>query len=61
MDESIGQIPSEWCIAVAYEKPLNPFRTWFKPPPTESLGALFKDVRATLESEPGFKVSYEEP
>ena len=60
MDESIGQVPAQWCIAVAYEKPLNPFRTWFKPPPTKSLDALFKDVRTALESEPDFKVSDDE-
>lgn len=60
MDESIGQVPAEWCIAVAYEKPLNPFRTWFKPPPTESLEALFNDVRSALEAEPDFKVSDED-
>jgi hypothetical protein len=59
MDESIGQVTANWCVAVAYEKPLNPFRTWFKPPPTELLDALFKDVRSALESEPGFKVSDE--
>ena len=60
MDESIGQVLAEWCIAVAYEKPLNPIRTWFKPPPRESLKALFKEVRTALESEPDFKVSDEE-
>lgn len=60
MDESIGQILADWCIAVAYEKPLNPIRTWFKPLPTESLNALFQEVRTALESEPDFKVSDEE-
>lgn len=57
MDESIGQVLADWCIAVAYEKPLNPIRTWFKPPPIESLNALFKEVRTALEREPDFKVS----
>lgn len=60
MDESIGQVAAQWCVAVAYEKPLNPFRVWFKPPPTESLSALFNDVRSALEAEPDFKVSDED-
>lgn len=60
MDESIGQVPATWCVAVAYEKPLNPFRTWFKPVPTDSLHALFKEVRSALESGPGFEISEEE-
>ncbi len=60
MDESIGQALAQWCIAVAYEKPLNPFRTWFKPPPTKALDALFKDVRTALETERDFKVSDDE-
>jgi hypothetical protein len=60
MDESIGQVPANWCVAVAYEKPLNSFWTWFKPAPTESLNALFKEVRSALESERDFKVSDEE-
>lgn len=60
MDESIGHVPAIWCVAVAYEKPLNSFWTWFKPAPTESLHALFKEVRSTLESERDFKVSEEE-
>lgn len=60
MDESIGQTPAQWCIAVAYEKPLNPFRSWFKSPPTESLEVLFKDVRSALEAEADFKVSDDE-
>ena len=61
MDESIGQVPATWCVAVAYEKPLNSFWTWFKPAPTEPLHALFKEVRSTLESERDFNVSEEEP
>jgi hypothetical protein len=60
MDESIRQTPAQWCIAVAYEKPLNPFRTWLKSPPTESFDALFKDVRTALEAEADFQVSDDE-
>ena len=61
MDESVGQVPSHWCVAVAYEKPLNPFLTWFKPAPIETLTALSKEVRSALESERDFKVSDKEP
>ena len=56
MDESIGQVPASWCIAVAYEKPLNPLCTWFKPAPTEPLDMLFKEVRSIIETEPDFEI-----
>ena len=59
MDESIGQVPATWCVAVAYEKPMNPFRTWFKPAPTESLQALLAEVQSTLEGERDFKITDE--
>jgi len=61
MDESIGRVPAHWCIAVAYEKPLNKFRSWFKPAPTDTLKALFLEVRTAMESQSDFKVSDEEP
>ena len=61
MDESIGRVPADWAIVVAYEKPLNPLRSWFKPAPMDTLNALFKEVRDTLESQSDFKVSDEEP
>ena len=60
MDESIGQVPATWCVAVAYEKPMNSFRAWFKPAPTESLQALFSEVRSILDREPDFKIAEEE-
>jgi len=61
MDESIGRVRADWCIAVAYEKPLNKFRSWFKPAPTDTLNALFQAVRTAMESQSDFKVSDEEP
>jgi hypothetical protein len=61
MDESIGQVPAEWCITVAYEKPLNPMLSWFKRAPTDTLKTLFLEVRTAMESESDFKVSDEEP
>ena len=61
MDESIGEVPACWCVAVAYEKPMNSFRTWFKPAPTESLAVLFKEVRSALEAERDFNITDEEP
>ena len=61
MDESIGKVPANWRIGIAYEKPLNRIRTWFKPPPVESLLALFRDVQTVLVGEPRFRVSEEEP
>jgi hypothetical protein len=61
MDESIGEALADWRIGVAYERPLNPIRTWFKPAPTELLDALFQELQAILVSEPRLTVSVEEP
>ena len=61
MDESIGQVPANWRIGVAFEKPLNSIRTGFRPAPLESLVTLFREVQNVLSSEPGFRVSEEEP
>ncbi len=61
MDESIGRVPAVWRIGVAYEKPLNSFRTWFKPAPAETLEELFREVQNVLHIEPTFSVSEEEP
>ena len=30
MDDSIGQVPSDWYVSVAFEKPLNGVRSWFR-------------------------------
>lgn len=61
MDESIGQVPANWCITVAYEKPLNSILSWFKPAPADTLDALSQEVRTAMESESDFKVSDQEP
>ena len=60
-DETIGQVPSEWGVAVAYEKPLNKIRNWFKPAPVKTLATLFEKIRSVLTSEPGLIVSTDEP
>ena len=61
MDESIGQVMATWCITFAYDKPLNPILSWFKPVPLDRLNALFQEVRTAMESESDFRVSDEEP
>lgn len=60
MDESIGEVPATWCVAVTYEKPLNSFFKWFRPAPTESVNELFKKIQSALEAEHDFKVSTEQ-
>jgi len=57
MDESIGMMPAEWRVSVAYEKPLNGFRSWFRPVPGNQLGSLFAQLRTVVSSEPRFRVS----
>ena len=52
MDESIGQMPAEWRVGVSYEKPLNGFRAWFRPPPTAELSRPASIVEEALRSEP---------
>lgn len=59
MDDSIGQIPANWRVGVAYEKPLNRVRNLIQTAPDESLVELFRDVQSVLVSEPRFKVSEE--
>ena len=61
MDESIGQVPAVWRIGVAYEKPLNPIKSWFKRAPVEALQLLFQEVQSIVRGEPGFIVSTDEP
>ena len=61
MDESIGLVPAVWRIGVAYEKPLNPIKSWFKRAPVETLQLLFQEVQSIVQGEPGFIVSTDEP
>jgi len=52
MDDSIGQVPSEWRVGVAYEKPLNGVRSWFRSthrPELEQLAGLLAGI---LQNEP---------
>jgi hypothetical protein len=60
-DETIGQVPAVWRVGVAYEKPLNKLRNWFKPAPVKALTALFEKLQSVLVSEPGLVVSTDEP
>ena len=60
-DESIGLVPAVWRIGVAYEKPLNPIKSWFKRAPVETLQLLFQEVQSIVRGEPGFIVSTDEP
>jgi hypothetical protein len=61
MDESIGNVPADWRIGVAYEKPLNSIRALFKPAPVKELESLFRNLEEILVAEPGFLVSDDEP
>jgi hypothetical protein len=61
MEESIGKVPANWRIGVAYERPLNSIRTWFKPAPVEALEAILRDLQNVLVSDPEFRVSKKEP
>src|SRR5262245_35325778 len=56
-DETIGHAPAEWRVGVAYEKPANKMRHWFKPAPLKTLTTLFEKIKAALTSEPGLIVS----
>ena len=61
MDESIGQTPAVWRVGVAYEKPLNPIKSWFKRAPVEPSQSLFQEVQSIVRGEPGLIVSTDEP
>jgi hypothetical protein len=61
MDESIGQVPAVWRLDVAYEKPLNPIKSWFKRAPVETLDSIFQELQSIVQGEPGFIVSTDEP
>jgi hypothetical protein len=51
MDESIGRIPSQWRIGVAYEKFLNGITAWFQPVPLADPSDLACIVESLLRSE----------
>ena len=52
MDESIGQVPSEWRVGLSFEKPLNGIRSWFKATPSDELKYLAGVLESSLRSEP---------
>ncbi len=52
MDDSIGQVPSEWRVGVACEKPLNGVRSWFRPTPLAELEQLAGILGGILQNEP---------
>ena len=61
MDETIGQVPAQWRIGLAYEKALNSVTSWFKRAPTAALQSIFEELQSIVRSEPGFIVSMDEP
>jgi hypothetical protein len=54
MDESIGQVPAEWRVGVAYERPMNGLMSMFKPVPTALLESIGTTLRSALAAEPTF-------
>jgi len=57
MEESIGVVPAEWRVGLAYEKVVNGIRGWLRPAPTDLFRSLFGQLCAILSSEPRFRVS----
>jgi hypothetical protein len=57
MDESIGVVPAEWYVGLAYEKLINGIRGWLQPAPIDLFSNVFGQLRAVLSSEPRFCVS----
>jgi hypothetical protein len=51
-DESIGQVPSEWRVDVAFEKSLNGVRSWFRAAPSAELEQLAGLLESSLQNEP---------
>ena len=51
MDESIGRTRAEWRAGVAYEKPLNGFRAWFRSPPAQELSQVAQLLDEILRAE----------
>jgi hypothetical protein len=54
MDESIGQVPTEWRVGVAYERPMNGLLSMLKPVPTALLDSVGLKPREVLAAEPSF-------
>jgi hypothetical protein len=52
MDDSIGQVPSEWRVDIAFEKLLNGVRSWFRVAPSTELAELAGILEGSLHNEP---------
>jgi hypothetical protein len=57
MEESIGVVPAEWRVSLAYQKLNNDILGWFRPAPVDLFRGVFGQLRAILSSEPRFRVS----
>lgn len=55
MEESIGKIPSEWRVGIAFEKPLNRVSSWFRAAPLAELVQMASVVEEILRAEPGIQ------
>jgi hypothetical protein len=61
MDDSIGRVPSEWRVDVAFEKPLNGVRSWFRGAPSAELAQLAGILENSLQNEPRIQQVASEP
>jgi hypothetical protein len=52
MDESIGHVPSEWLITIAFEKRLTSVGSWFRAAPSADLAQLAGILEQSLRDEP---------
>jgi hypothetical protein len=57
MDDSIGKVPAEWRVSLAYERFLNRIPNWFRAVPRDQFQHMFGQLKAILEAEPRFAVS----
>ena len=55
MDESIGEVPAEWRVGVAYERPMNGVLGLFRPVPVALLESVRAKLHAALASEPSIR------
>lgn len=57
MDASIGVVPAEWRVGLAYERMQNGIRSWFRAEPATLFAELFERLRAILAGEPRLRIS----
>jgi hypothetical protein len=48
MEQSIGVVPAEWRVGLAYEKLHNGILGWFRPAPIDLFRGVFGQLRAIL-------------